>query len=258
MPSLARIFVSAVLFTAIGAGCSTSSSPLVADAGRDQIAESGVKVTLHGKGSGGTATDYLYLWQQVAGVPVSLSEAVSDAPSFTAPEQAGVVTFTLMISDGRLFSAPDEVSVLVMPSGVNHPPIAWAGDDRTVARRAKVELAGVANDVDGDLLESTWLQVSGPPVSLVANGRWGATFTAPDVEGVLVFSFAATDGGLSDTDEVRILVENRSPVIASASIAPAQARTLDDVTFTVSASIRTTIRSRLPMRGPATESRSRE
>jgi hypothetical protein len=236
MQMLRRFFVSAFLVVVVGLGCSNKVP--VADAGPDQSVQSGTTVTLEGRASGGQGSTLSYLWMQVAGTPVTLSNATNASPTFTAPSTAGALTFMLVVSDGHVSSAPDQVSIVVLPtdSDRNHAPSASAGNDRTVLRRATVVLEGSGSDADNDALSYTWTQTSGPPVTLVGAATSRVTFTAPDTETALTFSLTVSDGELSASDEVMVRVGNRDPVISSMTLSPSGAKTLDDLSLTLVAS----------------------
>ena len=87
----------------------------VADAGADVTVDPGETVTLDGSGSSDREGSPLtYLWGQTSGHPVSISDAASVQPRFTAPDRPGPVTFSLVVNDGIAASAPDHVTVTVL------------------------------------------------------------------------------------------------------------------------------------------------
>jgi len=127
----------------------------------------------------------------------------------TGPEGTTLV-FELTVSDG-LDAHTDVVSVLV--ENVNHPPVANAGLDQTLAEGAAVTLDGAdSSDPDGDLLTFAWVQLSGPTVTLTDPDGPTPSFTAPAVAAggeMLVFELLVDDGyGGEATDEVSIIVQN--------------------------------------------------
>ena len=87
----------------------------VADAGPDQTVDAGDSVSLDGGGSSDPDGDTLtYAWTQTSGPSVTLSGASSAAPSFTAPNAAATLVFSLTVNDGTDDSAPDTVTVTVI------------------------------------------------------------------------------------------------------------------------------------------------
>lgn len=87
-----------------------------ANAGPDQIVAPGALVTLDGSESGDPdAGDTLsYGWVQVYGLPVTLNDSTAISPTFTAPGDAVVLTFSLIVTDSLgLASLPDTVTITV-------------------------------------------------------------------------------------------------------------------------------------------------
>lgn len=81
---------------------------------------SGAVVTLNGGASTDPDGDALtYVWTQVSGPSVTLSDATVQSPTFTAPdvENLSSLVFELVVNDGRVDSSADQVSVSVQPVG---------------------------------------------------------------------------------------------------------------------------------------------
>jgi hypothetical protein len=94
----------------------------VADAGAPQTVSPGTLVTLDGAASDDPDNDAVgFAWVQVGGPTVTLLNAATSNPSFTAPPANGAVplTFRLTVSDGELLSQPADVVVTVN----NGPPL---------------------------------------------------------------------------------------------------------------------------------------
>jgi hypothetical protein len=88
----------------------------VADAGDDQAVDEGDRVTLDASGS--TDPDdgiVVYLWEQIGGAAVTLSDSSALQPTFTAPDVADdgdeVLTFRLTVTDAGGLSASDTSTV---------------------------------------------------------------------------------------------------------------------------------------------------
>jgi hypothetical protein len=161
------------------------NQPPVADAGPDQTENELAPVTLDGSGSSDPDGDPLtYEWTQVSGTPVTLSDAATAMPGFTAPdvEPGGErLVFRLVVTDDLgAASAAAEVTVHVL--NVNdppacqlarpHPAVLWPPDHKLVP----IAIAGVT-DPDGDPVTFTIRGVTqDEPVNGLGDGD-----TAPDV-----------------------------------------------------------------------------
>jgi len=104
----------------------TILSPVIANAGPNQVVSRGAIVTLDGTGSTGsvstlngvqsTATITQYLWQQTSGplLTLGLTGANTARPTFTAPTNATILEFSLSVQDSTgLISNPATVSISV-------------------------------------------------------------------------------------------------------------------------------------------------
>ena len=119
-----------------------------------------------------------------------------------------------------------EVAIVQDLYGANLAPVVIAPPPQTAIAGARTTVSISAGDPEGDPLTYLWSQVSGPAVTLTANGA-SATFTAPDEVGaVLEFGVAVRDPYLH-TMSVTMAVE-----VAAAGLAPSAAPVLD--TFALS------------------------
>lgn len=140
------------------------------------------------------------------------SGSLTFTPSF---EQAGTYNVTFFASDGEL---ADTMSVQITVTNVNRPPVFAAMADDTVAEGETLELDISASDPDGTVPRLT---AAGLPqnssFSDLGFGQGRMTFT-PDFgqAGQYAVTFFASDGSLSDTADIEIVVTgtNRPPVIA--------------------------------------------
>src|SRR5215217_2057242 len=186
-----------------------NNQPPTVNAGPDQIIElpdpAFLKGTITDDGMphGSTVTS---TWSFVSGPgPVVFGNA--NAPvttaSFTNP---GLYTLRLTATDTE-FTVSDEMQVTVL---LNQPPTANAGPDQEITLPANAQLNGTATDDGlprGSTLETFWSFVSGPapvvfPDATLLNAV--AIFTTP---GTYVLRLTASDGKLSASDELTIVVK---------------------------------------------------
>jgi hypothetical protein len=194
------------------------NEPPVADAGADQEISDGSRVSLDGSRSLDNDDGIqLYQWSQIDGYAVTLSDAGSARPYFTAPyvgPEGASLRFQLVVSDYNGLQSTD--TCIVNITWQNRPPVSRAGEDRTVKAGDAVVLDGTASsDPDDGIAAYSWTQTSGTPVTLSNPSAASTTFIAPEsVESVtMTFTLKVTDaGGLSHEDSCSIAVSPNVPV----------------------------------------------
>ncbi len=192
----------------------SDNNPPTADAGSNRIVTVGEIVTLDGSQStdpdDGIAT---YLWQQVEGRDVELTDPSAVSTTFVAPEVGPVgetLIFRLTVTDhGGLRS---RATCLVNDTLENQPPKAHAGSNQTVQPGAAVTLDGSKSmDPEESVLSFRWTQTTGEPVTLSDPTAVQSTFLAPVIKAgneSLVFQLMVTDGGgLVDKERVTVFIE---------------------------------------------------
>ncbi|MCK4304505.1 MAG: PD40 domain-containing protein, partial [Candidatus Eisenbacteria sp.] len=215
--------------------------PPTANAGPDQTVDEGIRVTLDGSNSIDPDDGIVsYLWEQMVGISVILSDEKAIRPTFTSPEvgQDGEsLTFQLTVTDNGGLQSTD--TCIVNVTWENEPPTADAGPDQTVNEGDTVTLdASNSSDPDDGIASYQWTQTAGPPVTLSNPTAVQPTFIAPNVgpDGEsLTFQLTVTDnGGLQATDTciVNVTWENQPPTADAGSD-----QTVDEsVTVTLDAS----------------------
>jgi hypothetical protein len=173
----------------------SANDPPRADAGPDQNVDEETTVILDGSNSfdpdGGIES---YLWKQILGPSVSLSDPEAVQPTFFAPNVGtdGVsFTFELIVSDIGGLQSSDTTIVNVI--WLNDPPTANAGTDQMASYQ--------------------WKQVAGQSVTFSDPTDDQPTFEAPSFDDSgdkpLVFELIVTDdGGLQSSDSTTVSVSN--------------------------------------------------
>ena len=195
------------------------NDPPRADAGPDQDADEETTVTLDGSNSSDPDDGIKsYLWKQLAGPPVSLSNPETVQPTFEAPNVVGSISLTFELTVTDFGGLKDTDTTIVNLTGENDPPTAVAGPDQNVDEETTVTLDGSNSFDPDDGIESyLWKQILGPSVSLSDPEAVQPTFLAPNIEpdGVsFTFELVVTDvGGLqaSDTTIVNVIWLNDPP-----------------------------------------------
>ena len=199
------------------------NSPPIASVGANQEVDEGDSVQLYGSGSSDIEDSNLaYSWQQVdsSGYSVTLSDANTANPTFTAPEveSSTNLIFQLTVTDSLGKSSDANQSITV---GYNSPPSANAGANTQVNEGDSVQLDGSASsdleDEDSSLAYS-WQQVdsSGYTTSLSDANTATPSFTAPNpvaADTDLIFQLTVTDslGKSSDANVTITIIYNNPP-----------------------------------------------
>ena len=202
------------------------NNPPTANAGANQSVNEAATVQLDASASSDledAASSLTYSWLQVdsSGYTITLSDANSATPSFTAPNPAANtdLIFQLTVTDslGKSSDANATISVIY-----NNPPAANAGANQSVNEGATVQLdASASSDIEDTSLTYSWQQVdsSGYSISLSASDIANPTFTTPAVaaDTDLIFQLTVTDSlGKSSDANVTITVLYNNPPSAHA------------------------------------------
>ena len=198
-------------------------------AGHNQNILEGAVVTLNGTASSDPEGQPLtYSWVQTAGPAVTLNDASAASPTFSAAPGIAIYQFELTVSDGSNTSSVDTVTVtaaaLPVFAPAPTPPTADAGSDQIVNEGEVVTLNGTgSNDINGDTLTYTWVQVSGPAVVLDDASAAQPTFTAPEgiSNSTVQFQLTVNDGtssSVADTIAITINADNDAPTAVASGM----------------------------------------
>ena len=184
---------------------------LKANAGRDTTVAERAVVKLKGTVNR-SSTNVKWAWKQRGGPSVSLDNAQTATPTFTAPAlllNDAQLTFRLTVTQGDEQSTDDvQITVKASPNGA---PVTHVGRDRRVPEGVTVTLTGSATDPEGEAVTYAWTQIGGAEVSLSGADTARPTFKAPKrltENAVLTFSLTATDarGAASAAQTVSVTV----------------------------------------------------
>lgn len=190
------------------------NQPPIANAGPDQSVNTMALVTLDGSGTYDPDGDLplSYVWLQIAGPGVVLSNPNAVNPTFVAPLTPSTITFNLHVTDFLGATAvPDSVSITIL----NQAPVADAGQDQLMPTMSMVFLDGsLSHDPEGHSLSFAWTQTAGPTVSLINPSTPNPSFVAPSDPASIAFSLVVTDsfGAPSAPDSVTITIFNQLPI----------------------------------------------
>ena len=131
-------------------------------------------------------------------VPALQNDGSASAVSFPARTVTSVRFTVTAVGSATLNAGLAEIQVFSASQGGNHPPVADAGADQTVAQGSLVHLSGAAShDPDGDALTYQWTQVAGNTVALSDARAASPTFNAPTglaQNATLTFQLVVNDG----------------------------------------------------------------
>ncbi|MEI4548323.1 PKD domain-containing protein [Pseudoalteromonas spongiae] len=154
------------------------------------------------------------LWTQIAGSTVVISNADTPEASFIAPQvtEAIELKFELTVTDDDAATTKDNITVLVNKE--NSLPIVSAGEDIIANPGGKVNLLGVASDIDGQIDTVIWKQLEGKEVDLVDYNTLTPSFDIPEVAlgSYFTFQVEVTDNrGGQAVDSIKVTVQKITP-----------------------------------------------
>jgi len=159
-----------------------------------------------GSASDADGTIVTYEWTKVSGGASTLTNVNQPALSITNLVE-GTYVFRLTATDNDGAIGSDNISILVLPSTANAPPLANAGADQTLTLpTSTLVINGTGNDAEGAIATFTWLKVSGPSVTISGANTASLSLTNL-IEGTYIFRLTVTDGGgLTGSDDITITV----------------------------------------------------
>ncbi|HEX5154083.1 MAG TPA: carbohydrate-binding protein [Parafilimonas sp.] len=186
----------------------------VVDAGKDQVITLPTdSVTLQGTAEDPDGVIISYQWEKIAG-PKSFKIVSAKQPQTSVSDlQAGTYQFELTATDNTNETASDTVTILVIGSTTNKPPVANAGGDQAITLPLNtVSLSGSGIDADGTIVSYFWAKISGPSQFNIDDNDIAKPVVSELVEGTYTFRLTVADNsGATATDDVTIVV---NPAVA--------------------------------------------
>ncbi|MES1190123.1 MAG: FG-GAP-like repeat-containing protein [Steroidobacter sp.] len=180
-------------------------NPPVASAGTDITTPKRAPVALHGTVMNSNGVSLTYSWKQTSGATVTLQNADSLNPTFTAPATTGDMTFSLVVKDSFGSSTPSTVTVHV----TNSIPIITnvALTPSSPKRNDPISVTVSISDVDNDPLAVTYVWTrNGTPVSSATGSSYPSGNQAKG--DVIAVQITASDGDLSASDSATITIQD--------------------------------------------------
>jgi hypothetical protein len=184
----------------------------VATAGADQTVPKRSTTLLQGSGTDSDQQSLTYLWQQIAGTPVTIQNATSAFASFTAPPTTGDLKFSLTVNDGINNSQPSTLTVHVIDLA---PVVTSVTFSPSSPRRNDAISALVsAGDPDGDAIALSYVWSRN---GTVVSGATGAGYPLGNqVKGdTISVVVTASDGTLTGTGTASVVIADTPATLTS-------------------------------------------
>jgi len=194
---------------------STNQAPS-ADAGANQSVTLPDNVSLNGNASddGLPSNSLSSAWSVISGPGTVNFANANNALTTASFSSAGVYVLRLTVDDGDLNDS-DDVTITVNPEPpANEAPSVSAGADQAITLPDNAILSGNASDdgLPSNALTVGWSQVSGPGVASFASANSTSTLVSFSSQGAYVLRLTASDGDLTSSDDVTIVVNPAAPV----------------------------------------------
>ena len=184
----------------------------VATVGTDQTVPKRSTTLLVGSGTDADQQTLTYLWQQIAGTPVTIQNATSATASFTAPPTTGDLKFSLTVNDGINNSQPVALTVHVIDLAPVVTSVAFS--PASPRRNDPITATVNASDPDGDSITLSYVWSRN---GTVVAGATGAAYppgnqVKNDTISVVV---TASDGTLTGTGTASVVIADTPATLTS-------------------------------------------
>jgi hypothetical protein len=183
--------------------------------GPAQTVGAGARVTL--QATAVSPDPVTWTWTQTGAsseTTVSLVDADTGTPSFTAPPIGATLTFQVTATNSNGTSSPATVSVTV----ISIPPTVTVDANQVVSSGQMVALSATGSAPSP--ISYQWVQLTGIPVTLVNADQATASFSAPLQAAVMTFQVTATTLAGSATATTTVQVNDSTPLVITSSDPP--------------------------------------
>ena len=175
-----------------------NQAPQAVVSGPDTVAVA-ESVILDGSGRDADGDELSYVWEQIEGPALSLSDLTLATPTFT-PLEVGAYTFSLVVNDGEAASVPETLHVFVRSEvpqvvDVEVPEQVTAGQSVVLESR-------IQDDLDAEL-QYRW---RGEYVELLSNTTSAAPVFASENKGEYRFFLVGVDGEGQESEPFEVVV----------------------------------------------------
>jgi len=202
-----------VVVTVAAAGSTPTNKAPVVNAGPDQTVSLAAGANLLGSVSDDglpTGSAVTKLWLKVSGPAGAVTFGNASSLTTTASfPSAGTYVLRLTSSDSLLTGTDDVTIVVNATPSTNQAPVVNAGTDQMITFPTVATLAGSVTDdglPSGSSITRTWIKVSGPGTVAFGNSASATTTATFSVSGSYTLRLTASDGSLSTSDDVVIVV----------------------------------------------------
>jgi len=125
----------------------------------------------------------VYLWQQVKGPELALSDKTLSSLSFVAPDVSAVteVVFSLQVTDNIGQSSTAQTSISLIPKQSIPPAVNALTNNLNLMALEQTVLSVDASDLDGEIINYQWQQISGPDLIFEDNGVDNISVSVPEL-----------------------------------------------------------------------------
>ncbi len=178
-------------------------------------ADEAMQMTINADVSDADNDELTYLWEQISGLEVELSEVDQTQLSFITPSVVAdeILIFELTVTDG-IDDATAMVEVTVYH--VNQAPtVSINSHDESAEEGANITLISEVNDPDNDSITYLWEQVSGLSIHFDDISAAQVIITLPEVSAdeIIEVKVTVTDGEFSTTSTTTFTISNKVEVI---------------------------------------------